>query len=373
MIEEVAITAGSREIGGWEDFRFEQSTDEPAGKFSFQSSKNPANLTEPSVQDGVIQIKANAELLLTGYVEDLDLSIDPQGGRVLNISGRSKAADLIDSSVSGNFRRQNTLQIIEKLAAPFGIEIETDGSQWDDFLTYTPEFGQRVIGAIYNGLQLQQKTLSVTSAGNLRIWDADNRPSQGAIGRGIERANVKINTTRRFSEYGAYGQDAAWFEGVQASEIAGRAEDAAMRFRPKVFFPDMEMTTPRAKEAANRAAKRGFGKSNQISVTVTGWRNDDGEIWAPNSRVWVDLPEVGSAGDMVIQSVSLSQSLTTGTTADLTMEPLSAHTSDGSGGARSATVARRPEIVAAARAEPTSQQPDRQISEFFQNDRFRGL
>lgn len=336
MIEDVSIRLGGREWRGWEGFEFSESIESPVASFRFTSSKNPLNLSEPFPASEVAQIFANDSLLLTGYVDSFDLSISPASGRVLEVSGRAKPGDLADSSVDGNYRRQSGKQYIEKLIQPFGISLEIDGNL-ENHRSYVPELGRTILEAIYDGLQLQQKSLSVTREGNIRIRSAENRPSQGSIsiGSGIKEARVSFDQTQRFSSYRVRAQDAGFFDGVQASEISADFEDNQVRFRPKYIFPSGDMDTQKAKAVAERAARRSFGRATRVGVTLSGWRSEDGDFWQPNSKIWVDIPDVMAAQEMIIQSVSLSQDADQGTQARLELQPIQAFSR--ASGARAAT------------------------------------
>ncbi len=323
MIERVNVKLNGRVLTGWTSFRFTQSIDEAASAFEIETTKDPRVLSEDITQSLPITIEANGDLLLTGHLEDFDLNIERETGRQLILRGRSATADIISASVVGSYPQQNTLTYIEQIVAPFGIQVETDGSDWADHVEITPELGQTVLGAIHDALQLQQKTISVTATGQLRIWDAENRPRQGAISIGSQTkvARIAYKSSGQFSEITAHAQEVTQFQGAQASEVNARVSTSFPRYRPKIIFPSTDMDTPKAAVAASRSAARSIGSGFEMTLTTTTWRNSSGQFWEPNGRLWVDVPEINQGGELVIQSIGFTQDRQAGTEAQITLAP----------------------------------------------------
>lgn len=335
MIEEVSIFSGSREYKGWDSFRFEHSIDEAASSFSFQTSKNPLNLSEPSISDDIVQIKTNGDLLLTGYIDRFELDADANAGRVLNLSGRSKTGDLVDSSVMlRSFSNVSVSQIVKQLTKDFDIEVVFDGDFVDEtHVSYTPEAGKSVIGAIQDVVQLQQQKISCSPEGKLVIWRETGKTSNSSVSSGqpIKRFRVSIDKTVQFSEIISLAQDTAQFEKLQASEIGSKTKikSFSRRYRPRVIFPDADSTSSRVRENSSRTARRSLGASSRLEIDLVGWRSEDGLIYSAGQKMAVEIPEINLSQVLMIKSVSLSQSLDSGTTSTLLLEPLSAHVENG--------------------------------------------
>lgn len=324
MREDVTLEYGGQVFSGWNEFSFSAAIDSTASSFSFTTTRSPLALIPPSVASEDIQVRANGDLLVTGYAEKYNGQLSREGGRVLTISGRSKTSSLVDSDATGHFRSMNGLQIIKQLVADFDVEIETNILNWATLPTFTVESGLKVKDAIFHVMRMQQATVSVTPDGKLRLWQESDSQSQGAVSTAnyILGASLEIDETKRFSEYIAKGQDSAKFESVQASEIIGKARDETSRFRRRIFFPEPEVTTPSLRASATKVAERSFGLARSLNLELNGWRDESGAFWSPGNKLLVDLEEYDLHQEMLIQSVTLKKSRERGTLASLAMKPL---------------------------------------------------
>lgn len=306
---------------GWQSFEFTQAINEPAASFSVDSSASPANTLSDEIRQQEMTVKANGDLLITGFVDSYSANGDPYGGRKVSLSGRSKTADIIDSQTTGTFKNLNGKQIIERLISDFGVSLETDITDWKTHQQLVIPSGSTVMEAVYHALQLQQARASVSRKGNLQIWNADRATNTGAVavGGGIESYSVTYNDAERFSEFTAKAQDASFFTGKQASEIIGEAQDGTIRHRTRLIYPRGDMDTPKAREAAEREKKRSLEQGFSVNLEVTGWRSSDGEFYEPNKKLFVEIPAENIATELIIKNVSLRQDADSGTTASLTL------------------------------------------------------
>lgn len=343
MRERVEISSGGMRLTGWSEFTFTSGVDKTASSFSMSTTRSPQSLTPPSVTNSQVEVRANGDLLMTGHIEKYDGELDVEGGRSLTISGRSLTSTIVDSDTTGHFIGLTGIQIIRELVREFGIEVETNISDWRTHPTYTVESGSKVKDAIFHVLRMQKATVTVTPEGRLRIWRSEDRRSQGGVSTGnfIKRASLVIDETKRFSEYQAKGQDSAKFTGIQASEIVGTARDTTSRLRRRIFFPEPESTTEGLREAAEKAARRSFGAAREVTLEVSGWRSESGDFWSPGSSLWVDLPEFDLSREMIIGDVNFRQSVETGTVAELSMKTVESLAEGSSDSGQRSTAAQR--------------------------------
>lgn len=314
-------------LSGWSDVTITRGADKTANGFSLTAARGSVSLTKPAITGEPIEVLANGDLVLTGQIEKYSGQLDVQsGGRILNISGRSKTGILVKSDAQGSFRNMNTLQIIRQLVEEWGIEIETTLTDWVTHDYFTVNTGQKIHEVIHGLLSLQQAAASCTEQGKLRIYSSDQAQSQGgaSTSRHIISANVEVDDTERFGEYVAKGQSAAIFSGVQASEIVGKGFDLAATGR-RIYFPPPEARSNTLRDNAERAANRSFGKSRSVTLEVGTWRNEAGQIWNPGSKLMVDLPEFDLSQELIIDNVELRHSVDNGTTANLRLIPLEAY------------------------------------------------
>lgn len=106
------------------------------------------------------------------------------------------------------------------------------------------------------------------------------------------------------------------------------------RRRPKIIVHETDATSQKLKERAERRAKRSAGFSRTADITVSGWRDRAGLIFEPHFLIGVMAPRLYIEGDMVIKSVTLTQSMNgDGTRAQLSLADPRALNGEAPGGA----------------------------------------
>lgn len=325
--ENVQLKYRSELLEGWSSVSVTMGADKTANGFSMTATRGNASLTKPAITGQPIEVIAGGDVVLTGMIEKYDATLDvSEGGRRLNVSGRSKTGILVKSDAQGSFRGLNTLQIIRKLTEEWGIEIETTLTDWITHDVFTVNTGQKIHEVIHGLLSLQKATATCSANGKLRIFSADQARSQGGVSKAqhVLSARFEADETERFGEYTAKGQDAAFFRGVQASEVIGKSFDLGATGR-RIYYPKTEARTGNLKENAERAANRSFGKSRSLNLELSTWRNEAGEIWQPGAKLMCEFDEWELAQELIIDTVTLNQSVEDGTKASLKLVPLEAY------------------------------------------------
>lgn len=357
MIETVAIAG----VSGWTNFSYNASKDAAAPSFSVETTNNA---TLDLTLDTPIEVTSNGDLLLTGFIEQINDTVDVDSGTVTTISGRSATADIVDGDVEGSFQGLNLLQIIEEVARPFGITVTADDLDWPTFENYTLNTGVKAIGAIHDALQVMPGAAATsTREGGIRIRSANQRNRQGSISTstGCLAASATLDGTKRISQTTAYSQAGVEFDNSQASSVNGTTNDNTFeRHRPRIIFPTGPNTTGQDINAARRFMERQFERSVTVNFTVSSWRDESGAFWEPGSIMWVDFEPRGISQDMLLDSVTLLQSVEQGTTAELTFVPITVPTPTAT-----ATGANTPVTEAAAPQPTVNPQAAKPIENIF--------
>jgi len=264
------------------------------------------------------------ELLLTGYIEQDNYSDGKSQTR--SLSGRSVTADLIDSAFtdqSGQFRNMSATKIIERLCHPFGIEVEAD----DDGVIvpdFQPEIGQTVMEVIHVLSKMSRKQAGDTPQGKLRV-SAQAAQNVGKVSKDIEALSVNVDHSRRYQQYIVQSQAKSTSEkqGAAAAQIIGRAIDDRVD-RPRILhiYGKGVSDNKSARTLALYHAQRAFGQSISVNTTLTGWRTPGGNLWRKGTLVFIEHPKVNQS--LMVANVSLRLSRTTGTTTQLTLQPIQA-------------------------------------------------
>jgi prophage tail gpP-like protein len=330
-LEVVIAGEGGGIFTGWQTLVLERPLDSIAGGFEL----GVLALRPWPLQTGqAIQIRLAGEVLLDGHVEEFSGSTSRRG-RALRISGRDKTGDLVDcaaTSETGEFRTLSLFELVQQLAEPFGIAVESrhakeDGEDWLELIRPFEKFairsGETAWSAIERAIRARGFLAFTKGTGTIVI----ERPasvrsavglSEGAAGN-ILRGKFTVSELDRFSTYTvrsqAPGTDAGWGETV--AEIEGIAVDSNVeRFRPWLDFGDTALTFQGAQERADWEAAIRTARAERIEIETQGWRRGPGlSVWRPNELVEVNIPSLGiETREMLVNRCRFNRSRAGGTT-----------------------------------------------------------
>jgi prophage tail gpP-like protein len=284
-MDEMKIEIGGKSFHGWESFSLARTIDSCADGFSMTSIFDPENLDilnafKPfGYQDCIVKI--DEEIILTGTVEVTSPSIN-DGNNEINVQGRSKTGILVDCSiydVGFQFDGLKLSAIAQKLCQKHGITVivnndsgiisEARANPGDTIFEFLNKLAKD------NGLILSNDYL-----GNLVISKYEKNVSVASIIEGdspVKSVACNYNGTQRFSIYNLLQQQ----DGTP--DISGIAIDN-IKYRPKIITG----ATGDAKEitkAAEWQRALAYAESIQVSVTVSGWRNDFDRLWTPGDTI----------------------------------------------------------------------------------------
>ncbi|MBB2841469.1 UNVERIFIED_ORG: prophage tail gpP-like protein [Rhizobium etli] len=271
-----------------------------------------------------VTIKAGGDVLLTGYVRDVQPRHDAVD-RSLTVTVCSRTVDATECSVdhpTGEIL-QKDLAAIAKEFDGLGIGIESDGS-----LPIEPRHKLRVGETLFATIERRARGRGIliydTPQGRLKLATKPEGTHSGGLiwGVNIEQASSSITERGRYSSVKVRGQASEGTEKQQMRPEA-RARDAGVtRKRPLIIPHEGEVMIDRMKTRADWQVKRGAGYAATASIVTTGWRDGGGRIWTRNWLVLVRDAWIGIDGMMVIKSVTLEQDSANGgagTTATLSL------------------------------------------------------
>ncbi len=276
------------------------------------------------------KIKANAEcsisidneLILTGYIDDVIPSYEG-AKKVLEIHGRSKAGDMVDSMlVYRNYRNQTLNKIANDLSEPFGIKAVLSCAD-----VAVPFFsimsGENVSDAIIRLCRINNKVVYSSADGNLIIADkASNQLSSvtlksGAGGNLIEGKNT-MSARGLYSDYILIGQksldDKYSLEALTAPTLS---KSLGGRFRQKVLVGDYVEDGYLSREI-DKAAK----VNSTASLTANSWKNAKSRFFAPNSIVSVQDSWLEMNASYLASGIHLLKTPKTGHVTTFSLEAL---------------------------------------------------
>ena len=251
--------------------------------------------------------------LFEGYVDKLSLSLSATS-RNITIQGRDKTQDLVDCSITNasEFNDLDFTGIANSLCKPFGIKVLPQVDVGAKFPKFSVRQGETIFEALERAAKERQLLLLSSTHGNLVVQKKGlTRASTELIeGVNVLSAGVSFDNTQRFSEYTIKGQSTGLLGSpADATKNKGTAKDNGItRFRPTIIIAENAVDNDGAQKRAEWESTFRAAKASQVSVTVIGWKQKDGSIWAANQLVQIDIKSIGIKSQMLIQRVKFDQS-----------------------------------------------------------------
>ncbi|WP_112663492.1 phage baseplate assembly protein [Microvirga flavescens] len=312
--EIITVVVDGERFTAWKRSEVNASMKEAARSFTLEVAAEAGALaTAWKFKAGTaLEIYSNDDLLLKGYVDRYEPRLSERQSEV-TISGRSKSADLIDSSAdhpTGSFRNKTPDEIGNELAASHGVKIRTDAELEPVDYQVTP--GETVFRALEKMTRTQGVTLMGEADGSILITKAGKR-TRRHVGGIIDWQNLKNGSanhdwSNRHAKYIVRGQLPDG-HGPDSLELEAIARDAGVDRNNRVVIVIQEENTSksRIKKRAENRRDRATGAALRATITVQGFRDEVGKIWTPGHLVWVESPFLNLMQDMLIEDVRFNQ------------------------------------------------------------------
>ncbi len=266
----------------------------------------------PAFPGQATTITASGDLLLTGYVRDVNTGYSEQD-RTLSLGFVSRTVDMIEASAvhpSGEILNKDLVAIAKELDS-YGVGIETDGSSFPIEIRHKLMLGETGFSSIERRARARGALLYDTPKGRLKIATKPEGIHAGTLKRGVNilgGASASFTEEGRYSETQIRGQQSEGSEKQHLRPQTKVSDTGVTRKRVLILPQEGEGTIDRMRKRAIWQARRAAGNSVTASIPVSGWRDDNGRLWAPNWLVQVDDDFLGIEGVMIIKSVSFQQS-----------------------------------------------------------------
>jgi prophage tail gpP-like protein len=299
------------------------------------------------------EVLFEGETVLTGWVDAYRPGYGPNEHSI-RISGRSKTCDFVDSSVlveGGQFTGMTPGQIAEFLAQPFGLQvvIEHDGEPEAEVQV---QQGETCFALVERLSRLQELLVTDDPQGRLVLTRAGAGQSSTALrhGENILRASADLDNSRRFSEYIVKAQrpgnskksddDAEapsqdWWQPSllrlrsipnvsdryaermalmrrgggkknpkTLTQVIGTVRDPDItRYRPHLIVCEKQSDDAEATKRAQWEMRRRLAKAIRATITVNGWRQQDGRLWLTNEMAQCEAPWLALNRELIIAQV----------------------------------------------------------------------
>jgi prophage tail gpP-like protein len=251
-------------------------------------------------------VKLGGDLVLTGYIDRYGAVVNAREHGV-HISGRSKSQDLVDCAAFWGGQDPNAEKyslggtvrsIIEKLAAPYGIQVTAQAGDGPDIPNFAINLGETSWEIIDRLTKIAQFVAYDMPDGSLMLAQAgEEKMASGFVqGVNVEQAEVNFTMDQRFSVYEGFQTATPILSlgggGTMPPQAIAR-DDGVPRFRKRIIVS--EQATPSGPLVQQRVVwemNRRLGRSQAVVVTCDSWRDTTGNLWAPNHAAPVNIPAV---------------------------------------------------------------------------------
>lgn len=293
---------------GWKAFSISESIETVASSFRLSVTDNWNNLSWPIKDGDLCEVFLGDEKLLTGYIDSVEASVS-SSERTIEVSGRSKASDLVDCSADGKsaYTGLKLEALTEKLISPFGLTVTLDEGVTTGAVIQN--VGVSIGDTPFEILdkRVRQKGLLLLSGtdGNILISKPGNEYADSGLtlGENILSCSASFDSKDRFSVYKIKAQNNFEMEGLSGFQVLGRASDSNVkRFRPLVMSAANAMGALEAKTQAEFEAITRAARARKISVSAQGFFQRSGKLWKKNQVVKLNAPAIGVENDELLIS-----------------------------------------------------------------------
>jgi prophage tail gpP-like protein len=309
----LTLTIGNQSVTGWQRVSVTRPLAAIPASFSIEVTERYPNSAEiVGLEPGApCTVKIGADLVLTGYVDRYTSSI-AASQHTIRVEGRSKSEDLVDCSAlventsAGSpstpglqVVNGSTLDIVRKLAAPYGVTVQSTAGDGPHLPQFNINLGETVWEIIDRITRYSQMIVYDLPDGSIMLAEVgkESMSSGFTVGVNVEAADVMFSMDQRYSEYEghlismmALGTDA----GVNMPGVGVIVhDDEVRRFRHLYIISEQFIEgRPIAGDRAAWEKNRRWGQSFNFNVTCDAWRDASGKLWEPNKLAPIDAPQL---------------------------------------------------------------------------------
>lgn len=330
--EEIIVVIGQQKFSGWKSVSIHISQEHAAMTFDLKVSE-PAWGSSSIIPflDETIEIYASGDLVMKAVIDTY--SADAEGDKhEVSISGRSKGADSIESHVihpTGRIKNQPLHTALNEYAKSTGLDLKF---QTDVDLKPIPKIqiqpGDSVFAVAEREARKQGLLIEAKPDGSINLTRPTGKRHAGILVQGqapLVGASVRFGRGHLKKKIVVRGQRSGATEGKELRQEQTVIDDSVKRNTTEIIHVEGDCTDAELKKRGEWHAGRQHGKNNGFTPRVDVWRDQAGKLWTPGLLQACEAAIWHINGDMLLQSVELTQDLEQGTMAVLTLVDPRAH------------------------------------------------
>ena len=313
-----------RDYGDWQSsFHFTAAEPRPYGKGWDHIRLKPGD---------ACQIELGGVKVIDGFITSRLASIDERRHDLV-IAGKSNTQHL-EGAVKvrpGNYNGKTFEQIARAVMDGSGVGLKIINPPkiiTKPFKDFTVQYGETIAEVIERMARFRGLFLTDDADGNLvasQVNLATACVAELEVGRNILRGSCKLDNQNAFSTVAGAGQQPGNDQVWPPRDVAASVSNPnALPGRTKTIVAEAPVDVEDLKERLNFEAANDIWTVVECSVTVVGWKMDDGDLWDPTANVSVYAPSFfpNESGGMTlgIQACIYAQDDLGGTTTTLELK-----------------------------------------------------
>lgn len=331
---EVTLKVEGSDFRGWENVQIKRGLNTLAGTFSLKVSNPwaPDEANWPIKVGKLCDILIDGEKVISGYIDAVSSSFN-ENSHDINIVGRDRAGDLIDSSITNidQLTQVTFATVCREICKPFNIEVIDSVNLSDKIPIFKTQPSESAFEAINRHAKLFGVLVASNGQGAIEIVRSSNQRSATSIrhkldspeNNNLKSANATFDATGRHNVYTVKSQFSSTLGLMDLEDslsIEGSAADESIiRHRPLVLIAEAQSTSKTAELRARWEATVRAARSAQISCVLEGWQQENGALWKPNELVRFSSDFLSINQDLLITDVTYTQDLLQGTVVNLVL------------------------------------------------------
>ncbi len=321
---EANLSVNGRMMREWTSITIRRSITALADSFTLKYIDTIEKLDYPIKVGDKCVLSLGATPIVTGYIDLAEWGYTAGSGdsptvHGFTVQGRSKTADLFDSSVGitpTTWKNKTFFIIATQVCKPFGIipilTANVDALVNAVIPRHSAEVGETAADNLGRLARKLGVLLRTNATGQLEIGRPPTLLEKGALVLGGGAGRIKGGSRRsdhrdRHDLYIAFGQRQG-SNTVRADAARDGKQQATdkrvLRHRPLIWIQDGSSTAGTLQRAAEWTRNTRAGQSERVTYTVQGWEAAPGQLWTPGKTVIVNdkLLRVVKQG-LIVESV----------------------------------------------------------------------